>query len=42
MPYTTLAQPIADWALSKIGCVYSQVKRMQKDIIDCSQVALLA
>ena len=36
MPYTTLAQSATDWALSKLGCVCSQVKRMQKGIIDCS------
>lgn len=32
MSYITLAQSAADWALSKIGCAYSQVKRTQQDI----------
>lgn len=34
MPYTTLAQSAVDWALSKTGCAYSQVKRTQEDIFD--------
>ena len=30
--YTTLAQSTADWALSKVGCAYSQAQRTQEDI----------
>ena len=38
MPYTTLAQSPVDWALSKVGCVYSQAKRTQENIFDCSSL----
>ena len=36
MSYTTMAQSAADWALSKVGCAYSQAKRTQEAIFDCS------
>ena len=36
MSYTSLAQSAVDWALSKVGCAYSQAKRTQEDIFDCS------
>ena len=36
MSYTTLAQSAVDWTLSKVGCAYSQAKRTQEDIFDCS------
>ena len=35
MSYTTLAQSAVDWALTKVGCAYSQARRMQEDIPDC-------
>ena len=35
MPYTALAQSAVDWALTKVGCAYSQARRMQEDIPDC-------
>ena len=37
MPYTTLAQSAVDWALSKVGCAYSQAKRTQEDIFGYCQ-----
>ena len=36
MSYTTLAQSAVDWALSKVGCAYSQAQRTQENIFDCS------
>ena len=42
MSYTTLAQSAVDWALSKVGCVYSQAKRAQEDIFDCSSLVARA
>ena len=38
MSYTSLAQSAVDWALSKVGCAYSQAKRTQEDIFDCSSL----
>ena len=42
MSYTTLAQSTADWALSKVGCAYSQAKRTQENIFDCSSLVARA
>ena len=42
MSYTTLAQSTADWALSKVGCAYSQAQRTQEDIFDCSSLVARA
>ena len=42
MSYTTLAQSTADWALSKVGCAYSQARRTQEDIFDCSSLVARA
>ena len=42
MPYTTLAQSATGRALSKLGCVYSQVKRMQKGIIAVALIGIVA
>ena len=42
MSYTTLAQSAADWALSKVGCAYSQARRTQEDIFDCSSLVARA
>ena len=36
MFYTPLAQSATDWALSKVCCAYSQAKRKQEGIFDCS------
>ena len=36
MSYTTLAQSTADWALSKVGCAYSQARCTYEDIFDYS------
>ena len=38
MSYTSLAQSTADWALSKVGCAYSQAQRTQENIFDCSSL----
>ena len=40
--YTTLAQSTADWALSKVGCAYSQAQRTQENIFDCSSLVARA
>ena len=42
MSYTTLAQSAVDWALSKVGCAYSQAKRAQENIFDCSSLVARA
>ena len=42
MSYTSLAQSTADWALSKVGCAYSQAKRAQENISDCSSLVARA
>ena len=42
MSYTTLAQSAADWALSKVGCAYSQARRTQEGIFDCSSLVARA
>ena len=42
MPYTTLAQSATDWVLTKVGCAYSQAKRTQEDIFDCSSLVARA
>jgi hypothetical protein len=38
MDYTDIAKFALDWAVSKIGCKYSQAKRTQEDIFDCSSL----
>ena len=38
MSYTSLAQSAVDWALSKVGCAYSQAQRTQENIFDCSSL----
>ena len=40
--YTTLAQSAVDWALSKVGCAYSQARRTQENIFDCSSLVARA
>ena len=42
MSYKSLAQSTVDWALSKVGCAYSQAKRTQEDIFDCSSLVARA
>ena len=42
MSYTSLAQSTADWALSKVGCAYSQARRTQENIFDCSSLVARA
>ena len=42
MSYKTLAQSTADWALSKVGCAYSQARRTQENIFDCSSLVARA
>lgn len=36
------ARNAAKWALSKVGCAYSQVKRTQENIFDCSSLVARA
>ena len=36
MSYETTAANAAEWALGKVGCAYSQAKRTQENIFDCS------
>ena len=38
MDHTNIADSAHDWAVSKIGCKYSQAKRTQEDIFDCSSL----
>lgn len=38
MDYTDISKSARDWAVSKIGCKYSQAKRTQEDIFDCSSL----
>ena len=42
MSYTSLAQSAVDWALSKVGCAYSQAQRTQEDIFTCSSLVARA
>ncbi len=42
MNYTETAKAARDWAVSKIGCKYSQAKRTQERIFDCSSLVARA
>ncbi|MGI5906938.1 MAG: peptidoglycan-binding protein [Candidatus Pararuminococcus gallinarum] len=42
MSYKSTAAKAAEWALSKVGCPYSQAKRTQKNIFDCSSLVARA
>lgn len=42
MSYKTTAANAAQWALSKLGCPYSQAKRTQKNFFDCSSLVARA
>lgn len=38
MNYTDIAKSACDWAVSKINCKYSQAKRTQEGVFDCSSL----
>ena len=38
MDYTDIAKSARDWAVSKIGCKYSQARRTQGVSFDCSSL----
>ena len=38
MKYQEIAKAARDWALKKISCRYSQAKRTQENIFDCSSL----
>lgn len=38
----SISQKAVDWALSKVGCAYSQSKRAQDNIFDCSSLVARA
>jgi len=38
MNNTTIATEAAKWALAKVGCRYSQAKRLEPEIFDCSSL----
>jgi hypothetical protein len=38
MNYTEIATGARDWALKRIGCRYSQARRTQENIFDCSSL----
>ena len=42
MNYEYVAKEAAEWALSKVGCAYSQAKRTQPDTFDCSSLVARA
>ena len=42
MSYETTAANAAEWALGKVGCAYSQAKRTQENIFDCSSLVARA
>ena len=42
MNYTKVAKAARDWAVSKVGCMYSQAKRTQESIFDCSSLVARA
>lgn len=42
MDYKQVSQSAAEWALSKVGCAYSQAKRTQERIFDCSSLVARA
>lgn len=39
---TSISKKAAQWALSKVGCAYSQPKRTQENIFDCSSLVARA
>ena len=42
MKYEEIAKAARDWALKKIGCRYSQARRTQENIFDCSSLVARA
>jgi hypothetical protein len=42
MNYAEIAKAARDWAVSKVGCRYSQAKRTQEGIFDCSSLVARA
>ena len=42
MSYTEIANGARDWALKKVGCRYSQARRTQENIFDCSSLVARA
>lgn len=42
MGYTEVAKAARGWAVSKVGCKYSQAKRTQEKIFDCSSLVARA
>lgn len=42
MSYSDTAKAARDWAVSKVGCKYSQAKRTQESIFDCSSLVARA
>lgn len=42
MNYTETAKVARDWAVSKVGCKYSQARRTQEKIFDCSSLVARA
>jgi len=42
MNYAEVAKDARDWALKKIGCRYSQARRTQENIFDCSSLVARA
>lgn len=42
MKYAEVAQDARDWAVRKIGCRYSQARRTQENIFDCSSLVARA
>ena len=42
MNYAEIAKAARDWAISKVGCRYSQAKRTQENIFDCSSLVARA
>ena len=38
MDYSTIAGKAAEWAKTKIGCPYSQAKRLEDGVFDCSSL----
>ena len=42
MTYSEIAKAARDWAVTKVGCRYSQAKRTQENIFDCSSLVARA
>ena len=40
--YAKVAKKAAEWALSKVGCRYSQAERAEEDVFDCSSLVARA